>query len=38
MGAAYNGKADVVRLLLAHGADPTLKNNGGNTAASNAER
>ena len=37
MTAAYQGKADVVRLLLAHGADPTLVGCG-DTAARAAER
>jgi ankyrin repeat protein len=33
MMAALFGRIDVVRLLVAHGADPTLKDLSGNTAA-----
>jgi ankyrin repeat protein len=35
-GAAYYGQSLIVKLLLAHGADPSLKNVFGNTAADEA--
>ena len=37
MAASVNGHADVVRLLLANGANPDLKNNEGKTAIDYAE-
>jgi ankyrin repeat protein len=33
MMAALFGRTDVVKLLVAHGADPSLKDRSGNTAA-----
>jgi uncharacterized protein len=38
MEAAYNGQRDMVELLLAHGADPALRDDKGLTAADYARQ
>jgi ankyrin repeat protein len=36
MEAAFNGQADMVETLLSHGGDPSLRDDGGQTAADHA--